>query len=207
MPLNAKLPPTAPEMPKTPFQMIFGDYFKLGGKWYLVIGDRLSAWTEVVHVRTDPASSGSKGLCQALRMVIARFGAPEELSSDGGPEFTSKEANNFYTRWGIRHRLSSAYFPQSNWRAEVAVRITKRLLEENMAANGSLNTDNMVRPLLKQRNTPDQDCNLSPAEVLFGKTLRDTMPQMSKSVQIFENNQIHSQWHQAWAAKEDAIRA
>jgi len=207
MPSHAKLPPTAPEMPKTPFQMIFGDYFQLGGKHYLVIGDRLSAWTEVVHVRTDPASSGSKGLCQALRMVIARFGAPEELSSDGGPEFTSKETEDFYTRWGIRHRLSSAYFPQSNGRAEVAVRITKRLLAENVDANGSLNTDNMVRALLQQRNTPDRDCNLSPAEVLFGKTLRDTMPQMSKSVQIFENNQIHSQWHQAWAAKEDAIRA
>ena len=206
-PSQAKLPPTAPEIPTTPFQMIFADYFQLRGKHYLVIGDRLSGWTEVIQVRKDSASCGSKGLCEALRMIIARIGAPEEMSSDGGPEFTSKEAMDFYARWGIRHRLSSAYFPQSNGRAEVAVRITKRLLEDNMAENGSLNTDNMVRALLQQRNTPDRDCQLSPAEVLFGRGLRDALPQLSKSVQIFESDQIHNQWHEAWAAKEEAIRA
>jgi len=65
----------------------------------------------------------------------------------------------------------------------------------------------MVRALLQQRNTPDRDCQLSPAEVLFGRGLRDAMPQLSKSVQIFESDQIHNQWHEAWAAKEEAIRA
>jgi transposase InsO family protein len=69
-------------------------------------------------------------------MIFARFGAPEEISSDGGPEFTSKEAADLYARWGIKHRLSSAYFPQSNGRAEVAVRITKRLLEDTWQRMG-----------------------------------------------------------------------
>lgn len=205
-PSQAKLPPTAPDIPTTPFQMIFADYFQLRGKHYLVIGDRLSGWTEVVQMRMSSASSGSKGLCEALRMILVRFGVPEEISSDGGPEFTSKEATDFYARWGMKHRLSSAHFPQSNGRAEVAVKITKRLLEDNMAEDGSLNTDNMVRALLQQRNTPDRDCKLSPGEVLFGRGLRDAMPQLSKSATIFESEQIHNQWHQAWAAKEEAIR-
>ena len=205
-PSQAKLPPTAPEIPTTPFQMIFADYFQLVRKHYLVIGDRLSGWTEVVQARVDSASSGSKGLCGALRILFSRIGVPEEISSDGGPEFISQEASDFYTRWGIKHRLSSSYFPQSNGRAEVAVKITKRLLEGNMAENGSLDTDNMVRALLQQRNTPDRDCKLSPAEVLFGRRLRDTLPQLSKSVQIFDSDQLHNQWHQAWAAKEEAIR-
>ena len=58
-------------------------------------------------------------------MIFARFGAPEEISRDRGPEFTSKEAADLYVRWGIKHSLYSAYFPQSNGRAEVAVRITE----------------------------------------------------------------------------------
>ena len=57
-PSQAKLPPTAPEIPTTPFQMIFADYFQLITKHYLVIGDRLSGWTEVVQARMDAALSG-----------------------------------------------------------------------------------------------------------------------------------------------------
>ena len=49
--------------------------------------------------------------------------------------------------------------------------------------------------------------NLSPAQVLFGKQLRDTLPQLDKSVMIFENDQVRNQWHQVWSAKEEAIRA
>ena len=113
------------------------------------------------------------------------FGVPEEISSDGGPEFISSEAEDFYHRWGIKHRLSSAYFPQSNGRAEVTVKLTIRFLEDNIGPNGTLNTDKVVRELLQQRNTPDKDCQLSPAEVVFDRTLPDTIPRLDKSVPIF----------------------
>jgi hypothetical protein len=125
---------------------------------------------------------------------------------NGGPEFVARESVDFFNRWGVKHWLSSAYFPQSNGRAEVAVKVMKRLLEDNISNDGSLNNDNIVRTLLQQRNTPDRTCKLSPAEILFGKTLRDTMPQLKKSVIIHDSDQIQSQWHQAWLAKEEAIR-
>ena len=206
-PSQPKLPPTAPKLPTTPFQMVFADYFDLAGKHYLIIGDRLSGWTEVVKVTPGTSSSGSKGLCEALRRVFQTFGVPEEISSDGGPEFVSNEAKEFYIRWGVDHRLSSAYFPQSNGRAEVAVKLTKRLLEENVGINGNLNTDKVVCALLQQRNTPDKDCQLSPAQIIFGRPLRDSMPQLDKAIPIFESSQLHNQWHQAWSAKEEAIRS
>ena len=66
-PSLAKLSPTAPNQPNTPFQMIYADYLQLKGKHFLVIGDRLSGWTEVVKVETGKEYSGAKGLCQALR--------------------------------------------------------------------------------------------------------------------------------------------
>ena len=134
--------------------MICSDYFKLGGNCYLVIADRLSGWCEVVQVKAGGSMSGAKGLCQALRQIFATFGVPEEISSDGGPEFTAQESKDFYRRWGIHHRLSSAYFPQSNGRAELAVKATKRLLEDNVGPNGELNSDKVVCALLQQRNTP-----------------------------------------------------
>ena len=108
---------------------------------------------------------------------------------------------------GVCHTLSSAYFPQSNGRTEVAVRITKRLLEDNVGPDGSIDNDKMVRALLQLQNTPDRDCNLSPAEVLFGHRLKEAMPQLDKSVSVFESSQVHPNWRESWSAKEKAIRS
>ena len=206
-PSQTKMPPTAPNFPTTPFQMIFADYLELSGKHYLIIGDRLSGWTEVMFVRKGTATSGSKGLCNALRKVFSTFGVSEEISSDGGPEFVSREAQDFFQRWRVTHRLSSAYFPQSNGRAEVAVKMTKRLLRENTRSDGSLDADTFVKALLQYRNTPDRECKLSPAEILFGRNLPDSMPQLVKDTPIFESKMILGQWHHAWAAKEQAIKS
>ena len=65
------------------------------------------------------------------------FGAPTEISSDGGTEFTAGETKTFLLKWGVPHRQSSSYLPSSNGRAELAVKSTKqstRPLEEGVAA-------------------------------------------------------------------------
>ena len=206
-PSQAKLPPTEPSLPKVPFEMICSDFFQLAGNHYLVVVDRLSGWPEVVQVKIGNGPAGAKRLCQALRQVFATFGVPEEISTDGGPEFIADETKDFFSRWGVKHRLSSSYFPQSNGRAELAVKATKRLLEDNIGPNGDLNTDKVVCALLQHRNTPDRDCSLSPAEILFGRPLRDGMPLVRKSTMIFDNKYVRSQWHESWAAKETAMRS
>jgi hypothetical protein len=83
------------------------------------------------------------------------FSVPEGMSTDGGPEFKSSELDSFLTTWVVCHRLSSAYNPQSNSHAEVAVKSAKRLLRQNTGPGGTLDTDKMLRGLLKLRNTPE----------------------------------------------------
>jgi hypothetical protein len=70
--------------------------------------------------------------------------------------------------WGIRHRLSSAYNPHSNCRAELAVKVGKKLLRDNTGHWGSLDTDKIMRAVLQYRNTPMQDCRRSPAQWCSG---------------------------------------
>ena len=206
-PSQPKPPPvTNSAPPKMPFEKIFADYFHLQGNYYLVIGDRLSGWPEVVQVKHGTHSSGAKGLRTALRRIFATFGVPEEMSSDGGPEFEANESNEFYRIWGTKHRLSSAHFPQSNGRAEAAVKAVKRLLECNIGPDGTLDTDRVVCALLQLRNTPDRDCKLSPAQILFGRPLRDSLPHIDKSHSIFDNVNIHNYWREMWKTKEAALR-
>ena len=50
------------------------------------------------------------------------------------------------------------------------------MLRENAGPNGELNTDKFLRAMLQYRNTPQPDTRLSPAQVVFGRYLRDFLP-------------------------------
>ena len=65
---------------------------------------------------------------------------PVKWLGEGG-EFNSSVPWECLTTCCVRHRLSSAYFSQSNGRAEVAVKQANRTLMANIGPNGSLNTD------------------------------------------------------------------
>ena len=104
------------------------------------------------------------------------FCVPEELSSDGQSTYTRQETSDFLKVWGVRHRLSSTYFPHSNTRAELGVKAMKRLMRDNTGPRGRLDNDAFARALLMFRNTPMQGVGLSPAQIVFGRELRDTMP-------------------------------
>ena len=204
-PSQPATPPICSTPPSTPFEEIFADFFDYGGRHYLVIGDRLSGWVEVLSANTASDLSGSSGLIQHLRAFFATFGVPNELSSDGGPEFVAGRTQEFLRRWGVQHRVSSAYFPQSNGRAEVAVKTAKRLLLTNTTSTGGLDHDRFLRAILQLRNTPDPDCNVSPAEIIFGHPLRDAFSFVSR-LEKYSNPHVRPLWRQAWAAKEDALR-
>ena len=62
-----------------------------------------------------------------------------------------------------------------------------------------------VSSCLTLGNTPDPDCNLSPAEIIFGRPLRDTLTFVNR-LEKYSNPHILLLWRDAWAAKEEALR-
>ena len=173
-PSQASLPPTPPILPEYPFQSVCADYFTLQGTDYLVTVDRYSNWPSVQ--RAPKGEATSKKLIAEIKKHCGTFGIPEELSSDGGSQFISKETRDFMQSFGIRSRISSVAFPHSNSRAEIGVKTMKRLLADNTGPGGSLDNDKVLRAILQYRNTPDPTTGLSPAEVIFGRQIRDFTP-------------------------------
>ena len=175
-PSQPNAPPQQPTVPEYPFQMICADFFSYKGNSYLIIVDRYSGWP-IVRKTQD----GSTGLVNALKDTINTFGVPEELSSDGGPEFTSTSLKNALNTWGTTHRISSVAHARSNGRAEVAVKSMKRLLMDNTGPNGSLNNEDFLRAILQYRNTPDAATDTSPAMYIFHRPIRDFLPDINIS--------------------------
>ena len=203
-PSQTATPPILSNPPSTPFEVVFAEFFDHGGCHYLVVGDRLSGWVEIFESSSGTDLAGASGLICHLRSLFATFGVPEELSSDGGPEYSAGQTQDFLHRWGVRHRVSSAYFPQSNGRAEVAVKTAKCLLMSNTGPTGSLDRDRILRAILQLHNTPDPDYNVSPAQIVFGRPLHDAFTFVNR-LEKFTNPDIRPLWCRAWALKEDAL--
>ena len=206
-PSNPRQSPEEPTIPSMPFECIGADYFQLEGHHYLVAVDRMSGWCEVFQAKSGTVQAGSKGLLAALRKLFGCFGVPLEISSDEGTEFTASETKDFLNRWGVKHRESSAHHPSSNGRAELGVKSIKRLLRDNVGPGGSLNNDCFHRALLTHRNTPDPMSKKSPAEVLFGHKLRDSLPMFEGEKDLHINESILPVWREGWKMKEQALRA
>ena len=130
-PSNPRPPPTPSPDPVYPFQMICADYFCYGGHNYLVIVDRYSGWPYVCQL-----TGASPALVKKLREVFVTYGIAEELSSDGGPEFTAALTQQFLRDWGVAH--SSVAYPHSNTRAEIGVKSAKRLIMANIGTQGDV---------------------------------------------------------------------
>ena len=122
------------------------------------------------------ATKGAIGLITCLRRIFVTYGISEELTSDGGTQFTAHATQEFLKNWGVSHRLTSVAYPHGNTRAELGVKTVKRMLTNNTDQNGSLDTDAFQRAMLQYRNTPEPDSKLSPAMCLFGRSIRDFIP-------------------------------
>ena len=173
-PSQAALPPLPLASPDYPFQMLVADYCDIKGKSWLVVADRFSGWVSVFYY---PREATATDLIRKMKEVFCTMGVAEHFSSDAGPQFKSEHFKKFLSDWGVEeHRVSSAYFPHSNLRAETAVKTAKRLIRDNTASDGTPNWDKVFRALMNHRNTPDAEWKLSPAQILFGRPIRDFLP-------------------------------
>lgn len=55
------------------------------------------------------------------------------------------------------------------------MKTAKRLLMSNTSPTGSLDHDRFLRAMIQLRNTLDPDCDLSPAQTVYGRPLRGSL--------------------------------
>ncbi len=136
--------------PTRPFQFDAADLFHLAGKTFLVITDTFSGWPVVALCGRDFTASA---VIRLMKDCFTDKGVPVRLTTDGGPQFSSREFRQLCDEWGIEHDRSGPYHHQANGAAEAAVKAVKALLAKS-TTNGDISHDAFRRGFIEFRNTP-----------------------------------------------------
>lgn len=102
--------------PKAPFVMIAMDYIgpfptsRNGNKFLLVVVDIFSKYVIVKAIRN---SSAKITIDRIKREVFLRYGVPNVLISDNGPQLKSQAFREFLEQFGVEHWLTAYYHPQA----------------------------------------------------------------------------------------------
>jgi hypothetical protein len=131
--------------------------------YIFTIIDRMSKWMEAI-----PLSETSPAACAKVLTFtwISRFGVPETITSDRGPQFTSNLWFQLCEMLNISHKQTAAYHSESNG----AVERLHRLLKDALHARAAAGTwsEELLFVLLGLRAQPREDTGHSPAEAVFG---------------------------------------
>lgn len=135
-------------------------------KYLLTCIDRFTRWPEAWPIDTMSAHSVAAAL---VNNWIARFGVPDIITTDQGRQFESDLLRSLITVFGIEHIRTSPYHPQANGMLERFHRTLKAALTAHETPHWS---QRLPIVLLALRNTVKQNVGTTPAELVFGTTLR-----------------------------------
>ena len=159
-------------LPSRPWQKLGLDIFTINSRNYLVTVDYYSQFFEVDFL----SSMTSSNIISKLKSHFARYGIPDDLISDNGPQLVSSEFKKFCKSYSISHNTSAPGNSRANGAAESAVKIAKNLIKKSLH-----NREDPYIALLNHRNTPQEDSDYTPAQRLLGrrtKTLIPTVPSL-----------------------------
>src|SRR5262249_16104925 len=83
-----------------------------------------------------------------MHNIIAKFGIPQAIVTDNGPQFISQELKGLCDRYGIQLHHSSLYYPQGNGQAEAINKTLIKILKKTCEANRHSDwPEKLVEPL------------------------------------------------------------
>lgn len=155
------------ELPTRPWQIVSLDLFQHSGKDFLMLVDHYSDYWEI-DVLPDLSAETTIKRCKAQ---FARYGQPDRVITDNGPQFACTHFRQFSVEWEFEHVTSSPRHPKANGKAEAAVKIAKNLCKKALREG-----KDAWKAILQWRNTPTEGMDSSPAQRLMARRLKSALP-------------------------------
>ena len=93
------------DIPHCPWSFVSQDILMWEGKWLLVTTCHYSDWVEIDILPNTLTAT----VVEFTKPHFARFGIPDHLVTDNGPQFISNEYKQFVDECGFEHVTSSPY--------------------------------------------------------------------------------------------------
>ncbi|GJR90274.1 reverse transcriptase domain-containing protein [Tanacetum coccineum] len=139
--------------------------FSRGNKYILVAVDYLSKWVEAKALPTNDA----RVVVKFLKSLFSRFGAPRAIISDRGTHFCNDKFDKVMSKYGVTHRLSTPYHPQTSGQVEVTNRGLKRILERTVGENRASWSDKLDDALWAFRTAYKTPIGFTPYKLVYEK--------------------------------------
>nr|GEY68374.1 reverse transcriptase domain-containing protein [Tanacetum cinerariifolium] len=104
-----------------------------------------------------------------LKSLFSRFGTPKAIISDRGTHFCNDQFARVMSKYGVTHRLSTAYHPQTSGQVEVTNRGLKRILEMTVGENRALWSDKLEDTLWAFRTAFKTPVGCTPYRLVYEK--------------------------------------
>ena len=109
-----------------PFPQSFGNLYILLAVYYV------SKWVEAIACKVND----HKFVLKCLREhIFSRFGMLKAIISDNRKHFCNQPFEVLVKKYGVVHRLSTSYHPQTGGQVELANREIKQILEKTVSPN------------------------------------------------------------------------
>ena len=97
------------------------------GSRYILVGvDYVTKWVEAI----PSPKNNAKVVIRFLKKVFSRFIVPRVVISDRGSHFCNKQFESLLKRYGVHHRVTTLYHPQTSGLVEITNREIKKILEK-----------------------------------------------------------------------------
>ncbi|GJY44956.1 reverse transcriptase domain-containing protein [Tanacetum coccineum] len=136
-----------------------------GNKYILVAVDYLSKLVEAKALPTNDA----RVVVKFLKSLFAQFRTPHAIISDRGTHFCNGQFAKVMLKYGVTHRLSTAYHPQTSGQVEVSNRGLKRILERTIGEHRASWSDKLDDALWAFRTAFKTPIGCTPYKLVYGK--------------------------------------
>nr|GEW99626.1 hypothetical protein [Tanacetum cinerariifolium] len=117
------------------FHDMVEDFMEVFMDDFLIFGvDYVSKWIEAQELPTNDV----RVVIKFLRRLFVRFGVPKALISDRRTYLCNSQLEKALQKYGVTHKLSTAYHPQTNGQIKVTNRAIKRILKRFKMHPGKL---------------------------------------------------------------------